>query len=170
MTARVATDARSYVNLREIGGLFYLDATVAPGVDARLVESALREELERFLANGLTAQELQRLKTNYRTNFVRSIERVGGFGGKSDLLAQGEIYGDGPNHYRQQLEWVDTANADDLKSAAQRWLSDGVYILTVLPYDEGVTTTVSVDRSTGVPVVGEPPAAEIPRGPNSNVV
>lgn len=160
--SQVATDARSYVNLREIGGLFYLDATVAPGVDARLVESALREELERFLTNGLSAQELQRLKTNYRTNFVRSIERVGGFGGKSDLLAQGEVYGDGPDHYRQQLEWVDTANSDDLKSAAQRWLSDGVYILTVLPYDEGVTTTASVDRSTGVPAVGEPPAAEFP--------
>ena len=160
--SQVATNARSYVNLREIGGLFYLDATVAPGVDARLVESALREELERFLADGLSAQELQRLKTNYRTNFVRSIERIGGFGGKSDLLAQGEIYGDGPDHYRQQLEWVDSASSDDLKSAAQRWLSDGVYILTVLPYDEGTTTASSVDRSTGVPAVGEPPAAEFP--------
>jgi len=161
--AQIATDARSYVNLREIGGLFYFDATVAPGGDARLVESALREELDRFLEDGLTAQELQRLKTNYRSNFVRSIERVGGFGGKSDLLAQGEIYGDGPDHYLRHLEWVDSASSEELRSAAQRWLSDGVYTLTVLPYDEGDTTTASVDRSTGVPTVETPPTAEFPR-------
>ncbi len=160
---QIATDARSYVNLREIGGLFYFDATVAPGGDAHLVESALQEELDRFLADGLTAEELQRLKTNYRSNFVRSIERVGGFGGKSDLLAQGEIYGDGPGHYLQHLEWVDSASSEDLRSTAQRWLSDGVYILTVLPHDEGETTTASVDRSTGVPTVGNPPTAAFPR-------
>ena len=160
---QIATDARSYVNLREIGGLFYFDATVAPGGDPHLVESALQEELDRFLADGLTAEELQRLKTNYRSNFVRSIERVGGFGGKSDLLAQGEIYGDGPGHYLQHLEWVDSASSEDLQSTAQRWLSDGVYILTVLPYDEGETTTASVDRSTGVPTVGTPPTAEFPK-------
>jgi len=160
--SQIATDARSYVSLREIGGLFYLDAIVSPGVEARLVESALREEVQRLLADGLTSQELQRLKTNYTSNFVRSIERVGGFGGKSDLLAQGEIYGDGPGHYLRHLEWVETASSEDLRSTAQRWLSDGVYILTVLPYDEGETTTASIDRSTGAPTVGPPPTAVFP--------
>ena len=37
---QIATDARAYVDLREIGGLFYLDATVQPGGDTEAVEAA----------------------------------------------------------------------------------------------------------------------------------
>ena len=159
---QIATDARAYVNLREIGGLFYLDATVRPGADAAAVEAALTEELERFLQNGVTEGELRRIQTNYRANFVRSAERVGGFGGKSDILAQGEVYGAGPDHYLRQLEWVDAATGDDLRDAARRWLSDGAYVLTVLPYADGRTSTTVIDRSTGVPEVGGAPTVSFP--------
>ena len=159
---QIATDARSYVTLREIGGLFYFDAIVQPGGDAASVEAALVGELERFLRDGMTESELRRMKMNYRANFVRSAERIGGFGGKSDILAQGEVYGTGADDYLRQLEWVENATADNLRDAAERWLSDGAYILTVLPYDEGITTTTTVDRSTGVPEVDDAPSASFP--------
>ena len=159
---QIATNARAYVGLREIGGQFSLDATVQPGQDVAAVEAALTEELERFLRDGPTPAELERVKTSYRANFIRQLERVGGFGGKSDALAQGEIYAGRPDFYMQQLEWVSEASVDDLRDAARRWLSDGVYILSVLPYDEGSVATTSVDRSTGVPEVGAPPTAHFP--------
>lgn len=159
---QIATDARAYVNLREIGGLFYLDATVQPGGDAKAVEAALLEELDRFLQNGMTEGELRRIQTNYRANVVRSSERVGGFGGKSDILAQGEVYGAGPDDYLRQLEWAETATGDDLRDTARRWLSDGAYILTVLPYADGTTSATLIDRSTGVPSVVDPPSVGFP--------
>ena len=159
---QIATSASAYVSLREIGGQFSLDATVQPGQEVAVVEAALTEELERFLRDGPTPTELARVKTNYRANAIRQLERVGGFGGKSDALAQGQIYAGRPDFYKQQLEWVDGATTDDLRDAARRWLSDGVYILTVLPYDEGATTPSTVDRSTGVPEVGNPPTARFP--------
>ena len=159
---QIATNARAYVNLREIGGLFYFDATVRPGGDAGLVEAALTEELDRLLLDGVTEAELWRIKTNYRASVVRSAERVGGFGGKSDILAQGEVYGTGADDYRRQLDWVESATADDLRDAARHWLSDGAYILTVLPYNDGATTLTTVDRSTGVPPVGDSPSVSFP--------
>jgi len=159
---QTATDTRAYVDLREIGGLFYLNATVQPDGDATSVEVALVEELERLLSDGVTEAELQRIKTNYRANLVRSAERVGGFGGKSDILAQGEVYGTGARHFRRQLEWVEAATVTDLRDAARRWLSDGVYVLTVLPYDEGTSPPSTVDRSTGVPDVGDAPSVAFP--------
>lgn len=159
---QIATNASAYVSLREIGGQFSFDATVQPGQEVAVVEAALTEELERFLRDGPTPTELARVKTNYRANFIRQLERVGGFGGKSDALAQGEIYAGRPDFYKQQLEWVSEATIDDLRDAARRWLSDGSYILTVLPYDEGATTPTTVDRSTGVPEVGDPPTAHFP--------
>ena len=159
---QIATNVRAYVSLREIGSLFYLDATVQPGGDTEAVEAALTEELNRLLLDGVTEAELRRIKTNYRANAVRSAERVGGFGGKSDILAQGEVYGAGPDDYRRQFDWVEGATADDLRDVARRWLSDGAYILTVLPYDEGMTTPTTVDRSTGVPAVADSPTVSFP--------
>ena len=159
---QIATSASAYVSLREIGGQFSLDATVQPGQEVAVVEAALTEEIARFLRGGPTPAELARVKTNYRANFIRQLERVGGFGGKSDALAQGEIYAGRPDFYKQQLEWVREATIDDLRDAARRWLSDGSYVLTVLPYDEGATTPTTVDRSTGVPEVGDPPTARFP--------
>lgn len=159
---QIATDARAYVNLREIGGLFYFDATVQPGGDARAVEAALTEELHRLLLDGVTEDELQRIKTNYRASFIRSAERVGGFGGKSDILAQGEVYGAGANDHHRQLEWVEGATTDGLRDAARRWLSDGTYVLTVLPFNDGTTTPSMVDRLTGVPSVGDSPSVRFP--------
>ena len=159
---QIATDATAYARVRELGGQFYLDATVQPGHDVTPVETALTDELERFLRDGPTSDELARVKANYRASFVRQLERVGGFGGKSDALAQGEIYAGRPDFFKQQLAWVDQVTVNDLRNTARRWLSDGVYILTVLPYDEGVTTSTTVDRSTGVPAVGDPPAARFP--------
>ena len=159
---QIATNARAYVGLREIGGLFTLDATVQPGKDVAAVEVALAEELHRFLRDGVTQAELDRVKTNYRANFIRQLERVGGFGGKSDALAQSEIYAGRPDYYKQQLEWVQEATVEDLRDAARTWLSDGVYILAVLPYDEGSTKPTSVDRSAGVPAAGDPPSARFP--------
>ena len=57
--------------LREIGGLFSVEAGVRPGVDPAKVERAVKEELARFLASGPTAVELARAKTLVRADFIR---------------------------------------------------------------------------------------------------
>ena len=159
---QVATDASASVSLREIGGQFHLDATAQPGTEVTVIEVALTEELERFLRDGPTPAELARVKTNYRANFIRQLERIGGFGGKSDTLARGQVYAGRPDFYKQRLEWVSEATTEDLRDAARQWLSDGTYILTVLPHDEGTTTPSTVNRSTGVPEVADPPTAGFP--------
>jgi zinc protease len=88
---QIATDVSAYLDLREIGSLFVIEATARPGVDLAKVERAADEELRRFLAGGPTPAELRRVKTQFRAGFIRGVERIGGFGGKSDVLAQGEV-------------------------------------------------------------------------------
>jgi len=53
------------VDLREIGGQFRVQATARPGQGLAQVEKELDEELARFLKDGPTAEELQRVKTQY---------------------------------------------------------------------------------------------------------
>ena len=80
--------------------MFVIQATARPEVDLARVEKAVDEELARFLTGGPTTAELSRVKTQSRAGFIRGVERIGGFGGKSDVLAQGEVFGGRPDFYK----------------------------------------------------------------------
>ena len=159
---QIATNANAFVDLNEIGGQFDIQATARPGQDLAQVEKELDEELARFLKDGPTAEELQRVKTQYMANFVRGIERIGGFGGKSDRLARSQVFRGRPDAYKDSLKRVQEATAEDLKAAANRWLSDGVYILEVVPFPEYKTASAGADRAKA-PEPGTPPELKLPK-------
>jgi zinc protease len=158
---QTATDVSAYVNMREIGGLFVVEATARPGIDLSRVEKAVDEELRRLLTGGPTPAELSRVKTQYRAGFIRGVERIGGFGGKSDVLAQGEVFAGRPDFYQVRLNRVRQATIAQLSSAARQWLTDGVYTLEVRPYPEFQTASAGADRSK-LPAPGTPPEAKFP--------
>ncbi len=133
---QIATDAAAYMNPREIGGQFIMQATARPGVDLARVEKALDEELARFLAEGPTAQEVARVRTQYLANFTRGVDRIGGFGGKSDVLANAQAFLGDPAGYKIKLAREQSATPAQIQAAAKRWLSDGEYILEVHPFGD----------------------------------
>ncbi len=153
---RIASDVAAFAFPLEIAGLFGVIATAMPGQDLAEVEAAIDEEVNRFLAEGPTRDELTRITTARKAAFVRGAERVGGFGGKSDILAQNEVYLNDPGAYRDTLEVWETARADELTAAANKWMARGQYVLEVHPFDEYSTAESSVDRSK-FPDVGAPP-------------
>ncbi len=158
---QIATDVSAFVWPFEISGQFRVQATARPGGDLAAVENAIDEELARFIKEGPTEKELRRVQTQYRAGFLRSLEEVGGFGGKSEVLAENEVYGDDPGFFRTELERVEEATAADLQRAAERWLSDDVYVLEVHPFPQLSATTEGIDRSA-LPDAGTPPEAEFP--------
>lgn len=158
---QIATNVSAFARLREIGGQFFIQATARPGVDLAVVEKAIDEELSQFLAEGPTEKELERVKTQYMARFVRGIERIGGFGGKSDILAMNEVYGGRPDFYKVTLKRIREATPEALLNAARTWLSDGVYILEVHPFPKYKTQKTGVDRSK-LPTAGPPPAPKFP--------
>jgi zinc protease len=159
---QIATNVQAGVDPNEIGGQVWIMAQARPGVELAKVEKALDEELERFLRDGPTPQELARIKMQKRADFIRGIERIGGFGGKSDVLAMNEVYAGDPDFYKVTQERFRTATADNLRDTARRWLSDGVYVLEVHPFPEYATVPSEVDRSK-VPEAGTPPTARFPK-------
>jgi len=158
---QIATDVNAYVDLREIGGQLVVRATAKPGGDLTRVERAIDEELARFIQTGPTASELRRVKTQSRANFIRGVERIGGFGGKSDVLARNEVFTGSADHYLVTQRRIAAATAGDLKSAAARWLSDGAWVLEVHPYPTFETAASGADRSK-LPDAGTPPDARFP--------
>jgi zinc protease len=159
---QIATDARALVDLNEIGGQFLVQATARPGQNLAQVEKELDEELARFLKDGPTAEELARVKAQHEASFVRGIERIGGFGGKSDRLAMSQVFLGSPDAYKISLKRVQDATAEDLKAAANRWLPDGVYALEVLPFPDYKEASTGADR-TKPPTIGPPPELKLPK-------
>jgi zinc protease len=158
---QIATDVSAAVSPNEIGSTFQVYATARPGEDLRKVEQAINEELGRFLRTGPTPAELARVKTQHRAAFIRGIERIGGFGGKSDVLAAGEVFSGRPDAYKESFARIAAATPGDLLGASKRWLSDGDYTLEVHPFPEYQAVAATVDR-TKLPPVGPPPEAKFP--------
>lgn len=158
---QIASDVVSFIDQREIGSQFMVWATAQPGQDLAEVERALDEELSRLLAEGPGQEELDRVKTQDVAGFVRGIERIGGFGGKSDILAQSEVYGSSPDAYQQRLRDVQDATAADVQRVAQDWLSDGAYVLEVHPFPDLTAAAEGADRSA-LPALAAPQPPQFP--------
>jgi zinc protease len=158
---QIATDVSAYVWALEISGLFGITVTARPGEDLGKIEKAVNEELARFLAAGPTPEELERAKAQQIAAFVRGIQRIGGFGGKSDILAMNETYRGSADYYRTIWKNKREARAEDLQDAARRWLTDDVYVLEVHPYPAYETTRSGVDRSK-LPTPGAPVGVSFP--------
>ncbi|MEL7310815.1 MAG: pitrilysin family protein, partial [Pseudomonadota bacterium] len=145
---QTATDVSAGMLSVEIAGILLVTATVQPGGDAAAVERAMDEEIARFLEKGPTRDELERERTGALAGFVRGVERVGGFGGKSDILAENFVYGGSPDFYKTSLTRLEAATPRTVQAAAKRWMTDDVYVLTVEPFDTTLTASgEGADRS-----------------------
>lgn len=133
---QIATNVSAYLDEREISSQFVVMATARREHSLETVERALNEELDRLLQEGPTQAEMSRLKTQSFAAFVRGIERIGGFGGKSDILATHQTYMGTPHGYKQRLANLEEATRTDVTAAAREWLRDGVYTLEVHAFTE----------------------------------
>ena len=160
-TEQVATDCRASVGRRELGSQFTLTVTAKPGIDLGRVEAIVDEELAKLCQDGPTADELERVRTQ-QLQFVRGLERIGGFFGKSDQLAEGEVYGGDPAFYKKRLANIEGATRAGLAAAGtSSVLQNGRFVLTVLPYPSYQAAKEGADRSK-LPDVGTFPVATFP--------
>ena len=157
---QIATQANAFQSADEIGGQFYIQATARPGSDLAQVEKAVDEEIQKFLRDGPTAEELEQIKTRYVAGFLRGLERVGGFGGKSDTLARGQVFAGDAAAYKLRLKRVQAATPAQVRETAARWLSDGVFALEVHPFPTLKASGKDIDRSK-VPEPGPPPELKL---------
>ncbi len=158
---QLATDVSFFADDKEIGGQFYLIIDAKPGADLDSINRLTDAELQKVMTGGVTTAELERAKINYFSRFLRGMERLGGFGGKADILAENETLGGSPDYYKTVQSWIRAATPADLKSSAKQWLSDGEYVLHIVPYGSFSNTASNLDRSK-VPALGKASPAIFP--------
>lgn len=159
---QLATSAVASDDAAEIGGQFDITLTARPGADVAKMERIADEELQALMKSGPTEAELRLAKTTILAQYTRMIERVGGFGGKSDLLASCQTYTGNPDCYKVYLQRIKDATPASVKKAMNDWLSSGDFILQVNPYPTGLAaSTPGVDRSKE-PALGKPMELKLP--------
>jgi len=87
------------------------------------VERIITSEIERLARAGPTPAELGRAKNKLEYQFVTGLERIGGFGGKSDLLNQYNVFLGDPGKFEADVERHRRVTAAGIRQATERWLN-----------------------------------------------
>ncbi|MDA9618380.1 insulinase family protein [Pseudomonadota bacterium] len=148
---QIATSVSSFYYDREIAGMFFIVADVVAGVDPATVEAAMDDVMAEFTKKGPNPKLLKAETTKILAGFIRGIQRIGGFGGKSDLLATCQTYTGDPGCYQKNAAYLDAVTPSKMKATFAQWIDDTPYVLTILPTDKYTVGETDLDRSSGVP-------------------
>ena len=158
---QICSSVQTFNSPSEIGGGFGIIANVKKGKTVEEVETAIHEIMKEFIQNGPSDEELKRVKASYFASFIKGLERIGGFGGKSDLLAENAVYADSPDFYKTYNQWISQVTPKEVQAVCQKWLTDGMITLICDPFPEYSVTGTEADRSK-VPDVDTKVTAKFP--------
>lgn len=158
---QTVSQAVSFQASSEISSRFISWLNVKPGEDADKLKMEFETEIQRFLDEGPTEAELKRVKASYFSNFIKGLERIGGFGGVSDILASNQTYFGDASYYKTTLKYVQDATVEDIKETANKWLSRGKHVLVCKPFKEYSVEESTVDRSK-LPELGTQKSSKFP--------
>jgi len=158
---QLATSASAFNDSSELASQFYIMVDVKPGADYKEVDRLIGEELNKLLSKGLSKDELSRVQASTEAGIIRGVERIGGFGGKSDWLATYQTYLGDAGLFRAGLAEYAAATDKDLLTVAKTWLSSGDYTLEIHPFPSYSVAKVGADRSK-VPSVDSTPDLSFP--------
>jgi zinc protease len=131
---RIAVDVSAFQNSRELSGFFMLAVTAAPGHSLTDIAALVDSELQSFVADGPTAEEMERAVTQVESHFIYRLQTVGGFGGKSDQLNAYNVLKGDAGYFSADLERYRTTTAAAVRQAADRHLRvDRRVLLSVVP-------------------------------------
>lgn len=146
---QLCTSVSAYQDSMEIAGNFCIELTLRPDPDVSVteVEAIVDSEIARLAKEGPTAEELERVKNKVEFGFVSSLEAIGGFGGKADMLNKYNTYLGNPDRFEADFERYSRLTAEDVRAAVARWINtDKRLKLRFRPEKPGEVEAVAVTR------------------------
>jgi zinc protease len=131
---QIAQDVAAFQASSSLGSQFQIIATARPGHTAAEMQAVIDEELALLAREAPAAREVERALNQIEASFLRSMERVGGFGGKADALNAYFAAGGGPDYFAEDLARYTVLTPADVQAAAVDWLPlDRRVVLVVEP-------------------------------------
>jgi zinc protease len=130
---RQAADVAASQGSRELGSVFQVVATAAPGCALDELEAIIGDELRKIAADGPTGEELERGRRQAEASFVYRLQTLGGFGGRADQLNAYNIHRGTPDYFDEDLQRYLDVTAADLADAARMLDPARATALSVVP-------------------------------------
>lgn len=151
---QLASNISSFQFSQEISGVFVITATARPGASLSEVERLVTQEIARLAKGGPTQEEVDRAKTKWEYQFVTGLERIGGFGGKADLLAQYNTYLGDPGYFERDFARYRSVTPATIRDTVAKWLDTGNRLLVRFhPETSKRAASEPIDRAQ-VPALG----------------
>jgi zinc protease len=141
----------------EIAGQFIVDVTAAAGHSLDQVEAATDAEIARIWQDPPTDAELQRARNRLESSHFRQLARIGGFGGRADVLNYYNVFYGDPNMINTGLDKYLAVERDDILRVGRRVLAQRQVRMRVLPENPlQAASTTGLDRTVMPPAADEP--------------
>jgi zinc protease len=145
---QLCTEVTAFQNSMEIASFYGIVATARPGASLPEIERVITSEIKRLARSGPTPAELSRAQTKWEFQFVSGLERIGGFGGKADLLNSYNTFLGDPGRFEFDQSRYRNATVESVRAAVTRWLDTGnLLVVRFHPEKSGRASEVALDRS-----------------------
>jgi zinc protease len=142
-----ASDVAAF-NLLGISGVFGVIATARPGHSLDEIEKVIDDEISRFAQNGPEDEELIREKAKQELDFISGLERIGGFGGKSDLLNQYNTFLGSPDFFQQDYDRYQKSSVNQIRDVARQYLDTrNRLVVSFVPEQSDRPKVIETDRA-----------------------
>lgn len=134
MGKQVATNVDAGDATFGLGGYFEIEVTAKQGHTLKEIQPLTQALIDQVKKEGITQEELDRAKRNIVANFLRGVERIGGFGGKADLLNRYEMWLGNPGYLSQDIARYQAVTREQVQAFANKYLPDDRrLVLDVVP-------------------------------------
>ena len=131
---QIAQDVSAFQQSQALGSNFFIIATARPGQTLDKLQAVIDEELDKLRAAPPEPREMQRALNQVEANFFRSMERVGGFGGKADQLNSYYKATGIPDYFAKDLARYRAVTAAAVKGMVEKYLpKDRRVELSIVP-------------------------------------
>ncbi|MDA7824950.1 insulinase family protein [Flavobacteriaceae bacterium] len=140
----------AYNNSQELAGEFYITITANNGVNLNEVEAGIFEAFKIFEKEGVSGNDVERIKAGLETGFYNGI---GSVLGKSFQLAQYNVFAGDPGFITTDIENIKKVTKEEVMRVYNKYIKDKPFIMTsFVPKGQLILIT---ENSTKAPVVEE---------------
>ncbi len=127
---KIAQTVTATQDSHKLGSAFVVEGTVRPGVDPKVVEKALFDEIAKLRAQEVTAEEIERARNEFEMTFV---DRLQALPERASLLNMYQAEVGDPGYVQSDLNRYRRATAHELLARAKQVLTpDAVVVLTIV--------------------------------------
>ncbi|MGB9599104.1 MAG: insulinase family protein, partial [Myxococcota bacterium] len=144
---KIASEVSAYQSSNQIAGYLVITATLYPDKDFNEARELILKEVKRLTKRGITKDEIEQAKSYFKSEFIRGLKRLGGFGGIADRMNYYYQMLGNPNMFEYDIKRYENASLKSVRDAAEKYLSSNYAEVVVIPEKNIQYNRDEIDRS-----------------------